>query len=247
MPEARDIVVIGGGDAERDQLVSQLATAGLPARSVARLRMDGGAIPDLIVITGPDAAHLVSEAREAPDLADVPILAAIPAVPATAATEALAAGPAEVARLPLPAGVLARRCRNLLAFGEARSAAARTAAQLQSLRRVNEILTQAGDETAALAASLDVAVDALAFDRAALIAHVEGSEHAYVIAATDDPSRSQFTLSVAEYPEVAEAIRTLAPVLIDDALEHEITRPVADKLARRGVRAMAVFPVQWRG
>jgi len=243
MSEGLDIVVIGGSDAERDALVAQLASGGLTARQLDHLRIDAAAPPDLLVVAGADAAHLVSEAREAPGLTETPILAVIPAVPGTAATEALAAGAADIARLPLGPGILARRCRNLLALRQTRSRGAHALA----LTRVNEILTQQGDDLGALAASLEVAAEALGFDRASLIAHIEGSEHAYVIAATDDPSRSQFTLSVAEYPEVAEAIRTLAPVLIDDALDHELTRPVAEKLKRRGVRAIAVFPVQWRG
>jgi PAS domain S-box-containing protein len=243
LPDSGDIVVVGGSDAERAGLVGQLDAAGLAARSAGAIRIDVGPPPALIVVTGADAAHLVAEAREAPQLADVPILAVIAAVPPTAATEALGAGAADVARLPMSPGVLAKRCRNLIAQGQTKARAAHASA----LSRVNEILTREGDDGGALVAALEVAAEALGFDRASLIAHIEGSEHAYVIAATDDPSRSQFTLSVAEYPEVAEAIKTLAPVLIDDALDHELTRPVADKLAKRGVRALAVFPVQWRG
>jgi len=243
MTEGTDIIVVGGSDGEREALVGQLAAAGLAARSLAHFRVGGGESPDLLVIAGADAAHLVSEAREAPGLGELPILAIIPGVPATAATEALNAGAADVVRLPMSPGVLARRCRNLLALHAARTRGGHD----HALIRVNEILTQQGDDLGALAAALEVAADALGFDRASLIAHVEGSEHAYVIAATDDPSRSQFTLAVAEYPEVAEAIRTLAPVLIDDATDHELTRPVAAKLAKRGVRALAAFPVQWRG
>jgi PAS domain S-box-containing protein len=67
-----------------------------------------------------------------------------------------------------------------------------------------------------------------------------------VIAATDDPTYSQFTLSMAQYPEIAEAIRTGQPVLIDDALADPLMRPVADKIAARGVRGVAVVPVLWR-
>jgi PAS domain S-box-containing protein len=241
MTEAVDIVVVGGSEAERDALVAQLAAAGLAARSLAQMRVEPDAPPHLLVIAGPDAAHLVAEAREVPGFGETPILAVVPAVPSTAATEALNAGADDVARLPLAAGELPRRCHNVLAVGQAH------AAHAPALTRVNEILTQQGDDLGALAACLEVAAAALEFDRASLIAHIEGSEHAYVIAATDDPSRSQFTLAVAEYPEVAEAIRTLAPVLIDDATDHELTRPVAAKLVKRGVRALAAFPVQWRG
>ena len=82
----------------------------------------------------------------------------------------------------------------------------------------------------------------LAFDRAALVAHIEGSDHAFVIAATDAEPLERFTLAIAEYPEIAEAIRTLQPVLIDDALAHPLTVEVADALTLRPVRGIAVFP-----
>ena len=59
--------------------------------------------------------------------------------------------------------------------------------------------------------------------------------------------RGQFTLSIAEYPEIAEAIRTCAPVLIDDVLAHPLTAPLVDILTARDIRAIAVFPVLWRG
>lgn len=237
-----DVVIVGGSSAERAAVAEQLAAGGLTARALGQLKIDVDAPPDLIVITG-DAAHLVAEAREVPGLATVPILAVVPGVPATAATDALAAGASDVARLPMGPGMLARRCRNLL---EQRDTGIRTA-QAAALTRINDLLCARGDDIDALAACLEVAAEALGFERASLIAHIDGSEHAYVIAATDDPSRSQFTLSVSEYPEVARAITTLEPVLIDDATEHELTRPVAAKLVKRGVRALAAFPVMWRG
>ena len=53
-----------------------------------------------------------------------------------------------------------------------------------------------------------VTAEVLGFDRASLIAHIEGSEHAFVIAATDVRADARFTLAIAEYPEIAEAIRT---------------------------------------
>jgi PAS domain S-box-containing protein len=87
----------------------------------------------------------------------------------------------------------------------------------------------------------------LGFDRASLVAHIEGSDHAFVIAANDADPRSRFTLAIAEYPEIAETIRSGAPLLIDDILFHPVTQAIADMLSSRRVRGVAVFPVQWRG
>jgi PAS domain S-box-containing protein len=237
-PRASSIVVLGGGEAERAQLVAQLATAGLAGRSEQQLALADG-LPALIVVTGAECAHVVAEVREHPALAEIPILAVVPGVPPTAVVEALAAGATDVARLPVPSSILATRCRNLTRLGRATGAAA--------LARINEVLTEDGDDAEALAKVLDITANLLSFERASLVAHIEGSDHAFVIATNDAEPQTRFTLAIAEYPEIAEAIRTLGPVLIDDVARHPLTQHIAEPLIARGVRAIAVFPVQWRG
>ena len=238
--ETASILVLGGNEQERAQLVSQLAATGLVARSDHQVVLADG-LPSLIVITGSDVAHVVSEARDIPVLADVPILALVPSIPPTSVAEALSAGATDVARLPVPSAILSARCRNLTKL------ARRDAAGPIALLKINEVLTADGDDAEALVKVLDITAQLLGFDRASLVAHIEGSEHAFVIAANDAEPSSRFTLSIAEYPEIGEAIRTLAPVLIDDVLFDPITAHIAEILSSRRVRGIAVFPVQWRG
>ncbi|HEU4728229.1 MAG TPA: PAS domain S-box protein, partial [Kofleriaceae bacterium] len=238
--ECASIVVLGGSEPERAQLVAQLASAGLAARAETHLSSQDG-LPALLVVTGGEAAHLIAVARDRPGFAEVPILAVVAAIPPTAVTEALAAGATDVARLPVASPVLATRCRNLCKL------ARRDAVAAQTLGRINEVLTADGDDVQALIQVLTITASALAFDRAALVAHVEGSDHAFVIAASDAEPLQRFTLAIAEYPEIAEAIRTLTPVLIDDVLLHPLTAPIAETLSSRRVRGIAVFPVSWRG
>lgn len=238
--EAPQIVVLGGSEPERATLVGQLASSGLSAGAATSLSIADG-LPALIVVTGADAAHLVAEARDVPALAEIPILAVVPAIPPTAVTEALAAGATDVARHPLPPAVLAVRCRNLCKLTK------RDQAGAQALARVNEVLTANGDDADALIQMLSITAGVLGFDRASLIAHIEGSDHAFVIAATDAEPLQRFTLAIAEYPEVVEAIRSGMPVLIDDVLFHPLTSSIADMLSSRRVRGIGVFPVQWRG
>ena len=232
--------MLGGSEPERATLVTQLASSGLPARGDTSLSLSAG-LPALIIVTGSDAAHLVAEARDIPALAEVPILAVVAAIPPTAVTEALAAGATDVARHPLPPAMLAVRCRNLLRLVR------KDVAGAQALAKVNEVLTANGDDAEALVQMLGITAGVLGFDRASLVAHIEGSDHAFVIAATDAEPLQRFTLAIAEYPEIVEAIRTLAPVLIDDVLFHPLTAQIADMLSSRRVRGIAVFPVQWRG
>jgi PAS domain S-box-containing protein len=234
------IVVLGGSEAERVRLVEQLAGSGVVASAETYLPVASG-LPALLIMVGSDAAQLVSEARDFPALAEVPILAIVPPIPPTAVAEALAAGATDVARTPIQPQLLAARCRNLCRLGR------RDAIAAQTLARINEVLTADGDDAEALIHVLTITASVLGFERASLIAHVEGSDHAFVIAASDAEPRQRFTLAIAGYPEVAESIRTLAPVLIDDVIHHPLTASIADGLSTRGVRGIAVFPVQWRG
>src|SRR6185503_7944469 len=121
------------------------------------------------------------------------------------------------------------------------------AAGAQALTRINDVLTADGDDSEALIQVLQITASVLGFERASLIAHIEGSDHAFVIAASDAEPMARFTLLISEYPEVLEAMRSGAPLLIDDVLTHTVTATVAEVLAQRHVRGVAVFPVQWRG
>lgn len=237
--DSASIVVLGGSEAERVRLVEQLAASGVAASAEIYLPLATG-LPALLVMVGSEAAQLVSEARDFPALADIPILAVVPAIPPTAAAEALAAGATDVIRTPVQPQLLAARCRNLSKLGRKDAIAA------QTLARINEVLTADGDDAEALIQVLMITAKVLGFDRASLIAHIEGSDHGFVIAASDAEPLQRFTLAIAEYPEVAESIRSLSPVLIDDVLSHPLTAPIAEQLSSRGVRGIAVFPVQWR-
>ncbi|MDB4953331.1 MAG: putative sensor protein [Myxococcales bacterium] len=234
------IVVLGGSEEDRSALVAQLGASGLPARGSTQISTADG-MPALIVVTGDDATQIVTEARDVPALAEVPILALVPLIPQAAAAGALSAGATDIASQPVAPAVLVVRCRNLLKLSR------REAAGAQALTRINEVLTAEGDDAEALVQMLQITASVLGFDRASLIAHIEGSDHAFVIAASDAEPLMRFTLVIAEYPEVVEAMRTAAPVMIDDAPTHVLTSQLAETLASRKVRGIAVFPVQWRG
>jgi PAS domain S-box-containing protein len=235
--ESATIVVLGGSEQERGLLASQLVAAGLAATAQVHLPVGQGT-PALLVATGADAAQVVAAARDVPSLADVPILAIAPAVSPGAVAAAHAAGAPDVVRLPALPALLATRCRNLMRLERRDPAAA--------LAKINDVLAMGGDDADALVQVLAITAGVLGFERASLIAHIEGSDHAFVIAANDSEPSTRFALAIAEYPEVAECIRTLAPVLIDDVRTHPLTAPIAAQVSE-SVRAIAVIPVQWRG
>ena len=233
--------MVGGTAPERDRVVSALAAHDLHAIGLGVLSLDDATnLPALVIVVGEHPEELCAAARSAPPLADVPLLA-ITDDPLAA----IDAGATDTAVRDIEAVALARRVRNLVTLGRLRGPW--TPGSLGPiLVKVNDILAAQGDDIGALTEVLELTRECLQFDRASLIAHVEGSEHAFVIAATDDPGRSQFTLAIDDYPEIAEAIRTGEPVLIDDATTHPLTVDHARKLGGR-VRGVCVFPVAWRG
>lgn len=243
------IVVVGGDGRVRVAVLGALRKAGFPRAvssdnlSLARDYVD---LPDLLVICGPDVRLLCAEAREVPALADVPILAIVAAIPEDAGSGALAAGATDFVHDPPSPAVLGTRVRNLIRAGEARVRARHVEHLYETMVRIHGCMADAGDSPEGLRAALLIAVDALEFDRASLIAHVEGSANAYVIAATDDPTMSKFTLSVAKYPEVDAALRSGEPVLLNDAQNDLLTEGVANQLRVKGIRGVAVFPVVWK-
>ncbi len=232
--------MLGGSDEERATIVSQLTASGLSAQGVTRLTATDG-LPGLIVIVGDHVVELVGEARDVPALAETPILAVVPQMPQTTLAGAIAAGATDVVRWPAPSALLVARCRNMLKLSR------RDAASAQALTKINDVLTADGDDSEALIQVLQITASVLGFDRASLIAHIEGSDHAFVIAASDAEPMTRFTLAIHEYPEVLETIRTGQPLLIDDVLTHAVTQRISDTLVARNIRGVAVFPVQWRG
>ncbi len=200
----------------------------------------------LVVLCDDDAALRLTEYQDLPELQAALKLAVISDISDPHAGDILSAGADDViSRLAAPA-VLVARCRNVLRLPRADGELA-AGVLPNALLRVNELLTQRGDEYAALVAALLVIAETLRFERASLVAHVEGSNNVFVIAANDAPTHSRFAVDIRSYPEIAEAMRTNLPVLIDDVLTDPIMAGVRDNLAGRGVRGVAVLPVQWRG
>jgi PAS domain S-box-containing protein len=205
--------------------------------------------PDLLVVMpGANAVRLVGAAKGSAVGPDVPILAVAPASASDSSAAALiAAGADEVVLASAPPAIFAAQVRGLLRRRAAEKQSRELAAVHDAMGRVQSIIAEGGDAPESLREVMLVAVSVLGVDRAALVAHVKSSEQAYVIAATDDPSLSQFILSLQKYPELRAASESGEPVLIADTREHPITAEVADLLEDRGIRALAVFPCFWRG
>ncbi|MBP9084542.1 MAG: PAS domain S-box protein [Kofleriaceae bacterium] len=239
------IALVGGAEQWAQRRVDALREVGL---IVVRCHSLGGlpAAVALVVLCDDDPAERFIEYQSLPDLQGATRLAVIADTTDDSAGDVLRAGADDVIALNAAPSVFVARCINLLRLPRSDGGFAEGVLP-NALLRVNELLTQRGDEYAALVAALLVIAETLRFERASLVAHVEGSQNVFVIAANDAPTRSRFAVDIRSYPEIAETLRTNLPVLIDDVLTDPIMAGVRGNLAGRGVRGVAVLPVQWRG
>src|SRR5262245_60423771 len=247
MPPQSVIAVVGGSGAARTDLVRLLESCGFDRVSGVESLSGLERAPDLMVLPSCDeAASILAQAREQAMWLDVPILAVASPIPPGSAGALLSAGADEVVRDPPVPAVIGARIRGLLRRQQSERRMRELERTQLAMRHIQALVSEGGDSSEALREVMLIATQALGFERGALVAHVESSDLAYVIAATDDPSLSQFVLSIAKYPELAAAARGGEPVFIADALDHPITADVAEPLRNRGVRGVAVFPCSWR-
>ncbi|MCG8421364.1 MAG: PAS domain S-box protein [Proteobacteria bacterium] len=228
----------------RSQAVSLLERAGfrdVVSRAVFGFDDESPQL-DLIVVAGSAVGDLCAQAREVPTLAGVPIVAITDDV-----AGAIAAGATDVLSPtdPSAAAVARERLRRLIEDGRSRREAELLAYLHEAMAGIFDLGVH--DEGAgALREALLVAIDVMGFARASVIAHLMGSETAYVIAATDDPTLYQFALLIENYPEIEASLDRCEPVLIADVLNDPLTQPIAAMLESTEVRAIAVFPVVWQ-
>ena len=266
--DARPRIIVIGGDADaRSQILAVLERGGftdvivhadVPApgladataaahASVGRLcpELMAGA-PDLIVTVG--GATACEQARR--QFPDVPLLAALDidaVAPGDAATEAMRAGADEVMLGPFEVPILVTRARRLISAAQTQRRAHCLAGLQEALLDILRLGALGGDSPEMLRQALIVAGEVMEFDRVSLIAHAMGSELGYVIAATDEPELAHFAIAIDKYPELLAAMETGKPILFDDAPSSPVMAPVADTLADKDVRGVAVFPVLWNG
>ena len=93
------------------------------------------------------------------------------------------------------------------------------------------------DVTRRLSKELDI-------DRCALVLIDEQRSVGHIVAASDDRAVRDVKIELTRYPEIREAIRTLKPVVVDNASSHPLLDEVVkEAVARRGISALAAVPL----
>ncbi|MBK9069658.1 MAG: PAS domain S-box protein [Myxococcales bacterium] len=241
-----NIAIVGGKAPEQTALRELFALAGIETRPAPVLNLDR-VVPDVLVITGVEALDVLAEARQTVHLVNVPILACVPMFPSSTGDEALAGGATDVLLLPASAAVAGARLRNLLALGQQAAQRALSAGELAGNSAPDAMLLAlqaAGPDP--WRDALRVVCEATGFDRASIVAHVEGSEFAYVVAASDEGTQ-KFALSMRDYPEFERAFAQRQPVWIDDVRTEPLMQRVLTQLPEGRVRSVAVMPAIFGG
>ena len=245
MPSDLAIAVLASEADVRQSLIRHISAAGHSSAYEAALHDVEQAIPDVFVVAGQDRIAFIESIRRHGQSSQVALVVACASNEDAAGFLALGADDV----LWLDSGYQAANMR--IALAAAQAAKRREYDELQkfhsALLKMRALIAERGDGADVLREILLTAARLLGFERASMMAHVESSSAAYVIAATDDPTLSQFELAIHDYPEVGEAIRQGTPLCIDDVRLHPATSAIAEDLVTRGVVAIAVYPVAWKG
>jgi PAS domain S-box-containing protein len=243
--------VTGGDDSARDQAAALIRGAGFDqvqacADTALERRFHDGDPADLMILLGAGAAALCARIRRQPRMGHVPLVV-VAGDGDEAAAAALEAGAEDIFSIQTSTAVVRARLERALATVRERRRVEEIEHLQEALLQVLAVSSRQGDNAYTLRAILDIAGEVLEFERAALIAHLEGSAAAYVIAATDDPTLFQFVISMDKYPEIAAALERKEPIVLADVQSDPLTAPVADLLAETDVRAVVLFPLVWKG
>jgi len=75
----------------------------------------------------------------------------------------------------------------------------------------------------------------------------EEGQSAHVVASSDAPPSAQWSLDLADYPELIEVSRTGSPLVVSDVRTSPLMAPVVKRLDPAGFRSLLVVPVLARG
>lgn len=84
-------------------------------------------------------------------------------------------------------------------------------------------------------------------DRCSVFLAERGGRTARLLATYEDPSIYNYIVDLERYPELRQAIETNSIVVIEDVAADTLVEGVRGALVDRGIRAITVVPISWRG
>ncbi len=241
---APTVVILASESATRESLVALLGDAGVECTACASYDVKES-ISDIFLVAGQGRAEYIGLLRNSKRCGASCVVVACEV--GEDASGFVALGADDVLWQDSSPSVIETRLSLAVQRAQERNEFVELGRFYSALQSMRSLIAERGDGADVLREILLMAARLLHFERASMMAHVESSSAAYVIAATDDPTLSQFELAIEDYPEVGEAIVAGTPLLIGDVREHPATAEIAEDLMGRGVTAIAVFPVAWKG
>lgn len=230
------------GDAADDRaLLDKLRAVGLQPRREA-----AGCVVALVDLRRPQAVSQLAAAKADATTRDLLVIALVaedtPAAYA-AAMDAHADGFCCWERLELEFGF---RMELLLRRQRERDAALRHERDLAALIDLTSDYAKTRDVTELLHKVTRRLADELGIARAALIRFDDDMVQGHILAASDEV-RTDRVVALDQYPELREVARSGRPLVLPDAPNHPLLDPVKERVAGKGIGAIAAVPLAVQG
>ena len=178
-----------------------------------------------------------------PDTAAIPVLILTALSQKEDLLQGLGAGAEDFIRKPFDLQELLARVEAQLRVKHRHDALAKERNDLRALLEVSQAVSSTLRSREIFQIIVRETARIIASVRCSLVLIADDPLYAYVLASHDDATVDRLKIQLAKYPELQEAIRTRAPVLIDDVHTHPLLAPVRDQVRRLSATSIYVLPV----
>jgi DNA-binding response OmpR family regulator/acyl carrier protein len=215
--------------------VSELPDGEAALEAIKRLRPDCVILD--ILMPRLDGYWVCRALKADPDTAAIPVLLLTALSRKEDLLQGLGAGAEDFIRKPFDLQELLARVEAQLRVKRRHDAVAKERNDLRALLEVSQAVSSTLRSREIFQIIVRETARIIASVRCSLLLIADDPLYAYVLASHDDAAVDRLKIELAKYPELQEAIRTRAPVLIDDVHTHPLLSPVRDGVHGEGLRA----------
>jgi PAS domain S-box-containing protein len=114
---------------------------------------------------------------------------------------------------------------------------------LAALLELSRALNDRADVDRVLVHIANMVAELMRGERCSVVLLDDDGREGYVVAASDDPSLHGHRITVDAYPEIAEVVRTRAPLFVEDVARAALFEPVRAQLQGKPVGHAILFPM----
>lgn len=221
--------------------VSELPDGEAALEAIKRLRPDCVILD--ILMPRLDGYWVCRALKADPDTAAIPVLLLTALSRKEDLLQGLGAGAEDFIRKPFDLQELLARVEAQLRVKRRHDAVAKERNDLRALLEVSQAVSSTLRSREIFQIIVRETARIIASVRCSLLLIADDPLYAYVLASHDDAAVDRLKIELAKYPELQEAIRTRAPVLIDDVHTHPLLAPVRDHMHGLPLTSIYVLPV----